>query len=26
VARVSKEPVELAFLGLNKEIIAQRDL
>jgi pyruvate ferredoxin oxidoreductase alpha subunit len=26
VARVEKEPVELAFLGLNKEIIAARDL
>ncbi len=26
VDRVSTEPVELAFLGLNKEIIAQRDL
>jgi pyruvate ferredoxin oxidoreductase alpha subunit len=26
VARVEKEPVELAFLGLNQEIIAERDL
>ncbi len=26
VDRVSREPVELAFLGLNKEIIAERDL
>ncbi|MBI4643072.1 MAG: pyruvate ferredoxin oxidoreductase [Deltaproteobacteria bacterium] len=26
VARVAKEPVDLAFLGLNKEIIAERDL
>jgi len=26
VERVGKEPVELAFLGLNKEIIAERDL
>jgi pyruvate ferredoxin oxidoreductase alpha subunit len=26
VARVETEPVELAFLGLNKEIIAERDL
>ncbi|MCX5893276.1 MAG: pyruvate ferredoxin oxidoreductase [Deltaproteobacteria bacterium] len=26
VERVEKEPVELAFLGLNKEIIAARDL
>ena len=26
VDRVSKEPVELAFLGLKKEIIAERDL
>lgn len=26
VERVEKEPVELAFLGLNKEIIAERDL
>jgi pyruvate/2-oxoacid:ferredoxin oxidoreductase alpha subunit len=26
VARVETEPVELAFLGLNQEIIAERDL
>jgi pyruvate ferredoxin oxidoreductase alpha subunit len=26
VARVEKEPVELGFLGLNREIIAERDL
>ena len=26
VERVEKEPVELEFLGLKKEIIAERDL